>query len=78
MNTLRSSDIFTRIPDLKYLPRWIVLLIDLVLCLGAYLVSLFIGESLFHYGYSEFYLTIWQASLILLGIQLFCFYLFHT
>lgn len=78
MNSLRSSDIFTRIPDLKYLPRWIVLLIDLMLCVGAFMLSILIGEVLFDYSFEGFALSSWQASLILLGIQLFCFYLFHT
>lgn len=78
MNSLRSSDIFTRIPDLKYLPRWIVLLIDLMLCVGAFMLSILIGEVLFDYSFEGFVLSSWQASLILLGIQLFCFYLFHT
>lgn len=78
MNSLRSSDIFARIPDIKYLPRWVVLLIDIVLCLGAFLFSIIIGENLFHYSYEGFVLNKWQATLILLIIQLFCFYLFHT
>lgn len=78
MNSLRSSDIFTRIPDLKYLPRWIVLLIDLMLCVGAFMLSILMGEVLFDYSFEGFALSSWQASLILLGIQLFCFYLFHT
>lgn len=78
MNSLRSSDIFTRIPDLKYLPRWIVLLIDLMLCVGAFMLSILIGEVLFDYSFEGFVLSSWQASLILLGIQLCCFYLFHT
>lgn len=78
MNSLRSSDIFTRIPDLKYLPRWIVLLIDLMLCVGAFMLSILIGEVFFDYSFEGFALSSWQASLILLGIQLFCFYLFHT
>lgn len=78
MNTLRSSDIFTRIPDLKYLPRWVVLLIDIVLCLSAFLLSLFLGETLFHYDYSGFVLNTWQATLILLIVQILGFYLFHT
>lgn len=78
MNTLRSSDIFARIPDLKYLPRWVVLLIDVVLCLGAFLLSLFFGEELFYYDYSGFVLNKWQATLILLIVQIMGFYLFHT
>lgn len=77
-NQLRSSDIFTRIPDLKYLPRWVVLLLDVVLCLGAFLLSLFLGETLFHYDYSGFVLNTWQATLILLIVQILGFYLFHT
>jgi len=78
MNQLQKSDIFSRIPDLKYLPHWMVLLLDLTLCLGAFLISLQIGDSLFHYRLDGLYLTIWQDATILLIVQAFCFYLFHT
>jgi len=77
-NSANKSDIFARIPDLKYLPHWVVLLLDLVLCLTAFLLSLLIGDSLFHYSLDGLYLTIWQDTFILLAVQAVCFYLFHT
>ena len=50
MHSLIQSDIFSHIPDMKYTPRWAVLLIDLVLCFAAYIISFAIGSSLFTYG----------------------------
>jgi len=79
MNTsIQKSDIFSRIPDLKYLPHWVVLLLDLMLCLCAYLLSLLIGNILFHYSLEGLYLTVWQDTFILMTVQAVCFYLFHT
>jgi len=78
LSQLKKSDIFARIPDLHYLPRWIVLLLDLFLCLIALLTSIAIGSSLFAYGLDKIALSIWQQVLVLLTIQTFAFYLFHT
>lgn len=77
-NSLTSSDMLSHIPDLKYLPRWGVLLMDLVLCLVAFMLSLAIGSSLFTYGMENIFLSIWQQAAVLLFVQCFFFYLFHT
>jgi len=75
---LKTSDIFTRIPDLKYLPHWVVLLLDLFLCTIAFLVSIALGDSIFRYGFQLLALPIWKQLLIILCVQAFYFYLFHT
>jgi FlaA1/EpsC-like NDP-sugar epimerase len=78
-NELASSDIFSHIPDSTYLPRWGVLLIDIVLISVAYWTSLWLGEGAFSYRFQPGgVLPAWQQYLILLSVQIGCFWLFHT
>ena len=42
LNQLRNSDLFSRIPQMNYLPRWGVLLMDVVLCTLAFWLSVWI------------------------------------
>ena len=60
------------------MPRWAVLLFDLFLCFGAYVISFAIGSSLFTYGLEELALGFWQQMLIVMLIQVFCFWIFHS
>ena len=79
MKEVLSSDIFSHLPAMNYLPRWCVLLLDLLLCTIAFWLSVWIGGGLFDYkpaGNSLMSLG-WQY-LIVLGVQLLCFWLFHT
>lgn len=78
MQSLLQSDIFSHIPDMKYTPRWAVLLIDVILCFLAYVLSFAIGSSLFTYGLEELTLSFWQQLAIVMLIQVLCFYLFHS
>ena len=78
MQSLFQSDIFSHIPDMKYMPRWAVLLFDLFLCFGAYVISFAIGSSLFTYGLEELALGFWQQMFIVMLIQVFCFWIFHS
>ena len=78
MNTLLKSDIFSHFGDMNYLPRWAVLLLDTFLCVIAYILSIVIGSSLFQYGWDHVTLELWQQILILIIIQIACFWCFHT
>ena len=64
--------------DLKYLPRWGVLLLDLTLSFVAIILSFALGSSIFKYGYSELSLPIWSQVLIVLALQTICFAIFRT
>ena len=77
-DTLKKSDIFSHLTSLKYISRWIVLLIDLLLCTSAFLFTvLFLSQfeidivlvEQFSYGY---------RLLVILCVQLLSFWLFHT
>ena len=78
MQSLFQSDIFSHIPDMKYMPRWAVLLFDLFLCFGAYVISFAIGSSLFTYGLEELALGFWQQMFSVMLIQVFCIWIFHS
>lgn len=78
-NEIRNSDIFAHIPDSTYLPRWGVLLIDIVLISVAFWTSLWIGYGAFSYRFQPGgVLPAWQQYMILLALQTACFWLFHT
>ena len=49
MNELRNSDIFSHIPQMSYLPRWGVLLMDVMLCSIAFWISVWVGSGFLNY-----------------------------
>ena len=46
LSELKRSDVFTHVTNLTYLPKWGVLLIDLLLALIAYVISYMISYNL--------------------------------
>ncbi|MBR4499843.1 MAG: polysaccharide biosynthesis protein [Paludibacteraceae bacterium] len=65
--------------DMGYLPRWGVLLLDLLLCTIAFWISVWIGSSYFNYD-SDIpqILPIGQQYLVILIVQTLAFGLFNT
>ena len=79
MNEIRHSDIFSHLPQMHYLPRWGVLLLDLFLCTIAFWVSVWIGSGFFNYmNVGETSLSMGLHYLIVMGMQLLMFWAFHT
>ncbi len=65
--------------DFGYLPRWGVLLLDLLLCTIAFVLSAWIGSNYFNYKHMGGYvLPIWQQYLIIITVQAIAFLIFHT
>ena len=75
---LKSSDIFEHTAAIGYLPRWAVLLLDLALCVVAFLLSYLLGRGLFTYAPVAPGVPVWGQLLILMGVQTVMFWLFHT
>lgn len=76
---LHHSDIFTRIPQMNYLPRWGVLLVDLVLCTLAFWLSVWVGSGFLHYlELSNQPVSIGIQYLVVMGVQVMAFWAFHT
>lgn len=63
----------------NYLPRWGVLLIDVLLCTIAFWLSVWIGSAIFDYNQSNN--NAWSIESqygLVMGVQIFFFILFHT
>lgn len=75
---IKNSDIFSHLSSMGYLPRWLVLMLDVVLCLVAYLIAYRLA---YHYYYFQFIgVEPYKLSniLITLGCQMLWFWIFHT
>lgn len=73
------SDIFSHLPQMNYLPRWGVLLMDLFLCSIAFWLSVWVGSDFFHYpDWSSFTIPLGAQYLIVMAIQILGFWAFHT
>jgi len=78
-NDVLQSDIFSHLPQMNYLPRWGVLLLDLMLCAIAFWFSIWVGSDFLKYiDASRQMLGIGWQCLIVLGVQLLAFWAFHT
>lgn len=64
--------------DVGYLPRWGVLLLDLLLCTIAFWLSVWIGSSYFNYSSENLMLSIGKQFLVVMGVQLIAFICFQT
>ena len=73
------SDIFSHIPQMSYVPRWGVLLIDLMLCSIAFWLSVWVGSGFFNYPlWGEFTIPLSAQYVIVMAVQVFAFWAFHT
>ncbi len=75
---LKRSDVFTHVTNLTYLPKWGVLLIDLLLALIAYVISYMISYNLAGLHAKPGILPIWQQASIVMVLQAVMFWVFHT
>ena len=75
---LKRSDVFTHVTNLTYLPKWGVLLIDLLLALIAYVISYMISYNLAGLHAKPGILPIWQQASIVMVLQAVMFWGFHT
>ena len=67
-NEIKKSDIFSHWVNIDYLPRWGVLLLDLLIAMIAFVISAFIGENVVGYDFTT-KLPIWEQAAILLVVQ---------
>ena len=79
LNELRSSDIFSHIPQVTYLPRWGVLLMDVMLCTIAFWISVWVGSGFLNYvNLNNQIVPIGAQYLIVMLVQVIAFWVFHT
>ena len=77
-NAISKTDIFSHWVNISYLPRWGVLLLDLLIVLISFTISKVIGTNLLKYEIFNSLLPIWGQVLLLLVIQTLFFWAFHT
>lgn len=78
LKEIQQSDMFSNWVNVDYLPRWGVLLIDLLITLVAFVISYVLGSNLLDYNLEQLVLQSWEQVLILLAIQTVFFWIFHT
>ena len=79
LNELRNSDIFSHIPQVTYLPRWGVLLMDVMLCTIAFWISVWVGSGFLNYvNLNNQIVPIGAQYLIVMLVQTIAFWVFHT
>jgi FlaA1/EpsC-like NDP-sugar epimerase len=78
MNAISKTDIFSHWVNISYLPRWGVLLLDLLIVLVSFTISKVIGTNLLKYEIFNSLLPIWGQVLLLLVVQTLFFWAFHT
>lgn len=77
LSFIKNSDTFSRLSSLRYLPRWMVLICDLIICAAAYLITHYLFLQMgnaFDYRTT----TLLQRLVIILVSQTAFFWLFHT
>ncbi len=76
---LRTSDMFSHITQLKYLPRWMVLFFNLALSIVAF-YTVYVLSSKFYTNdlYNSHFLTFTQQFFLLEILQIALFWILHT
>lgn len=75
---IKNSDIFSHLSSMGYLPRWLVLILDVVLCLVAYLIAYRLAYHYYYFQFSGIEPYRLSNILITLGCQMLWFWIFHT
>ena len=77
MKDISKSDMFSHWINIGYLPRWGVLLLDLLIVLIAFVVSYMIGSQILTYDLAA-RMPIWGQAIFVLVLQGVFFLAFHT
>ncbi|MDO9154301.1 MAG: nucleoside-diphosphate sugar epimerase/dehydratase [Paludibacter sp.] len=75
---LNNSDIFSHLISFKYLPRWVVLIIDITVCAGSYFIANYVSTEIFKDITTTDLLSFNQRLVLVLSAQIAFFWLFHT
>lgn len=77
-NFIKNSDIFSHLSSLNYLPRWIVLFMDLTLSFFSYMFAYYIVNEFSAIKNADTDFSFVSSAAILLFTQLIFFWIFHT
>ncbi len=75
---LFEKSLLSKFVTMKYLPRWIVLLLDLMLAAAAFLISIYIAEKIrFNPNHRLVTNDFWRMSIVMV-LQFLLFWSYHT
>ena len=78
IDIINKSDIFSRIYSMGYMPRWLVLVMDLLLCVVAYFCAYTLAYHFYYFQYVDIDLYNCKNMLVILCCQFVWFWIFHT
>ncbi len=73
-----DSPLVTKFVTMNYLPRWIVLFVDVLLSLLAFLIAISVAEKLHFQSSIALNVTNLQRTVLVISLQVICFWVFHT
>ena len=75
---LLDNAVLSRFVSMKYLPRWIVLLMDVLLSIIAFLIAVYVSEKIRIEPLASVSLNDVQRMIVLVSFQVVLFWFFHT
>ena len=78
VNKVKNSDMFSHLSSIGYLPRWVVLILDVMLCLLAYVFAYQLAYHYYYFQFADIELYKLTNILVTLGCQILWFWVFHT
>jgi len=77
-HSIIKSDIFSHFVSIKYLPRWLVLLLDIILCTLAFLLASYLDNKFYLKSLIVPILPFTGEFFIIITSQVLFFWIFHT
>jgi len=78
LSFIGKSDIFSHLSNLKYIPRWVVLIIDVILCVSAFYIGQYVSKNIVSEMPDIRVLGATQRLFFVIGAQIILFWIFHT
>jgi len=78
LRLLRNSDIFSHLVSSSYIPRWVVLFVDVLITVISCVFSFYLVLKIAPAGILAATLSTKWSIVLIVGFQLFFFWLFHT
>lgn len=75
---LGNTDIFSHLVSFKYLPRWVVLFIDFIVCISAYYIANRISIEVFKNLHLTNVFSFYERLGAVMAMQMILFWFFHT
>ena len=78
LNKVKDSDMFSHLSSMGYLPRWLVLMLDVLLCFCAYILAYQFAYHYYYFKFADVELYRLDNILVTISCQIVWFWVFHT